>query len=274
MKVYSLHPVKAHPDIVMDAYIPEIITHHHERVQMPAMLIIPGGAYKFHSPNECEQTAIRFCGAGYASFVLRYSVDRDADFPKPLIDASDALWFIRSHAEEYSIHPNRIAIMGFSAGAHLASALCTMWHYEELQHDDMPFGGNRPDASVFGYLPTTFEDMYEKMKDKPGFKLHVLGESGRFADITSLTTDNKIDSRTPPAFLWKTIKQVPESTFKYADGLKAAGVPYEVHVFTESSIVTGTMDGYTCAKNTKMWVTLALNWLDIIFGIEEKAFEG
>ena len=272
MKVYELHPVTVHPDIVMDAYIPEIITHHHEQVQMPAMLILPGGAYKFHSPNECEQTALRFAGVGYAAFVLRYSVDQNAAFPKPLIDASEALWFIRKHAEEYHIHPNRIVIMGFSAGAHLASALCTMWHYEELQHEDMPFGDNRPDASVFGYLPTTFEDMYEKTKDLPGFKLHVLGESGRFSDVRSLTTDNKIDDRTPPAFLWKTTLQVPESTFKYADGLKAAKVPYEVHVFTEHSVVTGTMDGYTCAKNTKMWVTLALNWLDEIFGVEDQPF--
>ena len=77
----------------------------------------------------------------------------------------------------------------------------------------------------------------------------------------------------PVAFLWKTTMQVPESTFQYADGLKAAGVPYEVHVFTEHSVVTGTMDGYTCAKNTKLWVTLALNWLRELFGIEDQPFK-
>ncbi len=69
MQVLTLHPVQAHPDIVMDAYIPELMTHD-GRLTMPAMLIIPGGAYKFHSPRECEHTAIRFCGAGYSQTYL------------------------------------------------------------------------------------------------------------------------------------------------------------------------------------------------------------
>lgn len=272
MKTLTLHPVPQHPHIVMDAYIPQLFTHRGDQIIMPAMLILPGGAYKFHTPNECEQMAMRFCGAGYASFVLRYSVDQDADFPKPLIDASEALWFIRSHAAEYAIHPNRIAVMGFSAGAHLASALCTMWHYPELQREGMPAGGNRPDASVFGYLPTTFEDMVERMQNVPGFKLHVLSDEGRFADVKSLTTHALVDNRTPPAFMWKNTKHIPESSYRYAEALKAAGVPYEVHVFSDDVSVNGTTDGWKAAKNTKLWVTLALNWLDYIYGVEDQPF--
>lgn len=272
MKVFSVHPVLQHPNIQMDCYIPEIFTHRNQQIQMPAMLICPGGAYQFHTPNECEQMAMKFCGSGYASFVLRYSVGENAAFPKPLIDASEALFYIRSHAEAWSIHPNRIAVMGFSAGAHLASALCTMWHYPELQREGMPFGGNRPDASVFGYLPTTFEDMVERMQNVPGFHLHVLGTEGRFADVKSLTTHALVDDRTPPAFMWKNTKHIPESSYLYADALKAAGVPYEVHVFSDKVSVNGTCEGWQCAKNTKLWIMMAMNWLDFIYGVEDQPF--
>ncbi len=272
MKIFTVHPVETHPNVSLDAFIPEIYTHRNVRIQMPAMLICPGGAYQFHTPNECEQMAMRFCGAGYACFVLRYSVGADAAFPKPLIDASESLWYIRKNAEEFSIHPNQIAVMGFSAGAHLASALCTMWHYPELQHKGMPMGGNRPDASVFGYLPTTFEDMVERMQNVPGFHLHVLGESGRFADVKSLTTHALVDDRTPPAFMWKNTKHIPESSYRYAEALKEASVPYEVHVFSDRVSVNGTCDGWECAKNTKLWVPMALNWLDFIYGREDQPF--
>lgn len=272
MRVFTIRPVEHHHHVTLDAYVPELYTHSGVHVRMPAMLILPGGAYRFHTPNECEQMAMRFCGAGYACFVLRYSVDASAGFPGPLIDASESLWYIRKNAEELYVYPDRIAVMGFSAGAHLASALCTMWHYPELQHEGMPEGGNRPDASVFGYLPTTFEDMVERMKNVPDFRFHVLAESGRFSDIKSLTTHNLVDRRTPPAFLWKNTQHVPESSYRYAEALKAAGVKYEVHVVSDDVPVNGTCEGWQCAKNTKLWVMLALNWLDYIYGVEDQPF--
>jgi len=269
MLTFTVKPVAEHPDVTLDAYIPELIRHSGERRLMPAMLIFPGGAYRFHSPNECEEIAMRYCGSGYACFVLRYSVGDDAAFPRPLIDASESLWYIRSHAEEYSIHPERIAVLAFSAGAHLASALCTMWHYPELQRDGMPFGGNRPNASVFGYLPTTFEDMIDRMPAGAP-RLNVLAESGRFADVASLTTHKLVDDRTPPAFMWKNTKQAPESSFLYADALKAAGVQYEVHVFSDTRPVSGNCENIVCAKNTKLWLQMSLNWLDFIYGVEDE----
>ena len=272
MRTFTVRPVSFHENVTLDAYIPELYTHRGDRIKMPAMLILPGGAYRFHTPNECEQMAMRFCGEGYACFVLRYSVDNHADFPKPLLDASESIWYIRKNVDEFSVYPDRIAVMGFSAGAHLASALCTMWHYPELQHEGMPEGGNRPDASIFGYLPTTFEDMVERMKDVPGFKLHVLAEEGRFADVKSLTTHDLVDERTPPAFMWKNIKHIPESSYRYAEALKAAGVKYEVHVFSDDVSVNGTCDGWQCAKNTKLWVLLAKNWMDYIYGVEDQPF--
>ncbi len=270
---FVLKPVPDHDKVTLDAYIPELYPRGHERATLPAMLILPGGAYRFHSPNECEQMAMRFCGAGYACFVLHYSVDKDAWFPTPLIDASESLWLIRKNAAAWWIDPEKITVMGFSAGAHLGSALCTMWHYPELQSEGMPYGGNRPNASIFGYLPTTFEDMAERAKDNPDFHLHVLGKEGRFSDVRSLTTDVLVDERTPPAFLWKNTRHVPESSFRYAEALKAAKVPYEVHVFTDNVAIGGICEGWECAKNTKLWVTLALNWLDQIFGVTEQPFE-
>lgn len=270
MKLVKLFPSPGRGNVVLEGYIPELALFPNGVRVLPAILILPGGAYRFVSPGEGEEVALRFCGEGYACFVLKYSVGDDAGFPKPLEDASRSMWMIRQHAEEWHIDPKRVAVMGFSAGAHLGTALATMWHYPELQSEDMPEGGNRPDACVFGYTPTTFEGFEEKAKKDgmpfvPGQHLNVLGE-GHFADITSLTTHKLVDKRTPPAFLWKTNLCYPESTFLYAEALKEAGVPYEVHVFTDTKRAGGLCNRGGYAANTQMWVQMALNWLAMVMG--------
>ena len=91
-----------------------------------AVLIIPGGAYWMLGDAEADPVAHFFLSEGFNAFVLRYSVGRGVDsvWPKPLMEASAAMKFIRDHAEEFHIDPDYVFVIGFSAGGHLAGNLC------------------------------------------------------------------------------------------------------------------------------------------------------
>ena len=83
--------------------------------QHSAVILCPGGGYEFCSDREAEPIAMRFAGYGIQAFVLRYSVV-NKPFPTALLELAAAVSYVRSHAEEYDIHPDRIAVCGFSAG--------------------------------------------------------------------------------------------------------------------------------------------------------------
>lgn len=85
----------------------------------PAVLVIPGGGYAMTSDREAEPIALKFVGAGYHAFTLRYSV-HPSTYPTALIEASAAMALIREHADQWHINPDAVAVLGFSAGGHLA----------------------------------------------------------------------------------------------------------------------------------------------------------
>ena len=126
---------------------------HEDREIHPAMVIVPGGAYRNASPSEAHLPAETFYRYGYNVFVLVYTVNL-LDTPlkmQPLQDISRAVRMIRSKADRYSVDPDRVAVCGFSAGGHLAASLCV--HYKDVMDPDERFNGwtNRPDAAILAY---------------------------------------------------------------------------------------------------------------------------
>ena len=106
------------------------------------------------SDREGEPVAVAFMREGFDTFVLYYSLGDDSAYPGPLDDAAKAIWYVRSHAEEWGIDPDAIAVMGFSAGAHLSSLISTQWNYNGLEDRlGIPAGGAKPNAAVLGYGP-------------------------------------------------------------------------------------------------------------------------
>lgn len=256
----ELSPVEQRPWIKMKAYVPERYDREQVRQKLPAILILPGGAYRFHSEYECAPMALRFCMEGFACFVLYYSVGAQAAYPAPLEDASQAMVTIRRRAREWWLDPCKIAVMGFSAGAHLAGALCTMWHLPELQTGISP-RENRPDAAVLGYLPTGFTQLAEKLRrEGSDATLPVLGK-GRFAQLDAFTLTTQVDRRTPPAFVWKTTRHLPENGMAYAQALQKYDISFEVHIFSDDVPNNGVLDVHASACNTPMWVPMAVKWL-------------
>lgn len=263
----------------------------------PSVLILPGGGYVTHTTWEMEAMAAWFAEHGFIPFVLAYSLNEFAQYPRPLLEASKAVWHIRSHSAEYGVDPNKIAVVGFSAGAHLATMLATQWQEPwSREGTGIPEGGNRPNATVTGYTPTTFENFAEcsgvdaSSSAWPG---RLLSKEGRFSVFKALTTHTRVTPLTPPAFLWKTTSDRPPGTFRYAAALARNGVDAEVHVFAddqrcasaaafhdsggevaELASAAGAPDSDVYGKNTQRWALMAVDWLNRTFSKANTALLG
>lgn len=113
----------------------------------PAMVICPGGAYRWRSPREKDSPALEFLSMGYQVFVLEYSCGTEAAGFKPLRQLAGAVAHLRANHEAWQIDPEKIAVLGFSAGGHLAASLGAFWNDPELGFS----ADVKPDALVLCY---------------------------------------------------------------------------------------------------------------------------
>lgn len=242
--------------------------HNYWQIQKrPAIIIFPGGAYKELSEREGEAVALTFLREGFNTFVLYYSVGDYSAYPAPLIDASKAIWFVRQHAEEWHTDPDKIAVMGFSAGGHLAGLLATEWNLDGI-HDKAgsPLEGNKPNAAILGYAPT----MNEKLHDSTD----VGTEVGKMISeqVPEYETYKYVTKDTCPMFIWTTWLDPLVSSansLKMAEALAEQGVQYELHIFnrgTHGMSVCNNLSDYeapeeVCPPNAKTWVPMCVQWL-------------
>ena len=211
----------------------------------PGIVIFPGGGYEFTSDREAEPVALRFLSLGFSAFVVRYSVS-PRRHPAPLLDASAAVALVRRRAQEWNVDPAKIAVCGFSAGGHLAGSVGTLWNEPELAAAlGLAPGENRPDAMVLCYPVIT-----SGQKRHGGSFLNLLGEEPDPALLKKLSLENSVGPHTPPAFLWHTADDdcVPcENSLLMAGALKAAGVPFELHLYASGvhglSLCSAQTDG-------------------------------
>ena len=166
---------------------------------------------------------------GISAFVLHYSV-APARHPQPYHDVRRAIQWVRAHAEEFNIDPNRIGVLGFSAGGHLAGSAATMWEDPELAiGDELDSVSARPDLAVMCYPVVTAnpETCHE------GSVVNLMGDT---PDRDAFSIEKRVSENTPPVFLWHTVADatVPvDNAFLMAQALGKAGVEYELHVFPE-----------------------------------------
>jgi acetyl esterase/lipase len=168
----------------------------------PAVLVLPGGGYAFCSDREAEPIALAYLAEGFNAFVLRYAVGPDAPWEQSFADGRAGLAWVRAHAAELDIDPAKVAVVGFSAGGHLATSLGTL-------------SDNRPDALVLGY-PVT------------------LAEFGPVMGKEVPDTPAAVTQDTPPTFLFSTYADalVPiRNSLTFLTALAAHEVPFESHIY-------------------------------------------
>ena len=227
----------------LTAYIADSSNEMSTAAQRPAILIFPGGGYAFCSDREAEPIALAYLAQGFNAFVPRYTVGMgDEIFNKAFADAQAAIAAVRANAADWQVS-ERLGLIGFSAGGHLAASLATR-------------GPDRPDALLLGYA-VTLET--------------TIGRGVPYPD----TTPN-VDASTPPTFLFHTRTDIvvpPRHALQFATALDQAGVPYELHVFADGPHGLSLSNPMVANGAARMvqprfgeWLELSVSWLRTLWG--------
>ena len=198
------------------------------------VVVCPGGGYGMLAvDHEGKQIADWLNARGVAAFVLRYRLGPRYHHPIELGDAQRALRFVRYHAADYGIAPDRIGIWGFSAGGHLASTAGT--HFDSGQTgapDPIDRVSSRPDFMILCYPVISFTTPYVHL----GSMKNLLGDKPDPQLAASLSNETQVTPQTPPTFLFHTTTDsgVPvENSVLFYLALRKAGVPAEMHIYEE-----------------------------------------
>jgi acetyl esterase/lipase len=224
-----------------------------------AVIIAPGGGYVRLSANhEGRQVANWFNAMGVAAFVLIYRLGPKYRHPIELGDAQRAIRMVRARAKEFDVLPDRIGIMGFSAGGHLASTAET--HFDAGNpgaEDPVERVSCRPDFAILGYAVTTF--MVPDLRGSSAKAL--IGENATEQQLEELSNERHVTAQTPPTFLLSTNedKSVPaENSLLFYMALRKAGVPAEMHIFERGPHGVGLDLGDAVLGE---WPRLLANWM-------------
>lgn len=246
-------------DCFVDAYLQEQVT---ENRPLPAIVICPGGGYEIVSDREASPVAKEYVAAGYHVFVLTYSTGKDASGFRPLSQLADTICHIRKHASAWNVDPEKIAVCGFSAGAHLAASSGTLFSDPKFlaawnRQEDM-----RPNAMVLCY-PVILANEYAHK----GSICNVSGAQENEALYRFFGLDQHVSESTPPTFLWHTAADlaVPvENSLAFAAALSRAKVPYELHIFPEGrhGMSVCTQEVATPDAYNRRWVDWSIQWLN------------
>ena len=202
-----------------------------EQATGTAIVICPGGGYgNLAMSHEGHQVAQWLNSVGVSAFILKYRHGPVYNHPVPLLDAQRAIRTVRARAEEFNIYPDRIGILGFSAGGHLASTAGTHFDSGKPNGDDIDKVSSRPDFMVLVYPVITMDDKYTHQ----GSKRNLLGENPDEKLVKLLSNETQVTENTPPTFLILTDedKTVPSPNgVEFYLALHKAGVPAEMHIY-------------------------------------------
>jgi acetyl esterase/lipase len=230
-----------------------------ERRTGAAVVICPGGGYwVVAAGHEGADVAKRFNEMGVAAFVLKYRIPDEKSMRNtsngPLQDAQRAIQQVREHAIEWNIDTNRIGIMGFSAGGHLAATAGTL--FQKAVIDNPMHTSLRPDFMVLVYPLITFTDTTVNPR---GFNDKLLGKNASADLIREFSPELQVTPQTPPTFLVHA-KDDPLSvrnSLLFSEALKKNGVPTELYLYEKGG------HGYGMYNKTSSvrWMDLVEDWL-------------
>lgn len=238
MKTYELI-LNEERHVTLTAYIQDV-GGEYAFTERPAVLVLPGGGYAMCSDREADPVALAFLKAGYQAFVLRYTVTSKGKWPLPLEDYEAAMALIEEKTE-WHIARGKVAVIGFSAGGHLAACAATM-------------AKHRPAAAILGY-PAILQDILDLCQ--PGLPVPT----------------EYIDRLTPPCFLFacrddSTVPIAHSLAFEMA--LARSGIQFESHIYSYGDHGFSTADKFQqlqpMCHRAYGWVEDCLDWLKEVLG--------
>ncbi|HMC01671.1 MAG TPA: alpha/beta hydrolase [Flavobacteriaceae bacterium] len=225
-----------------------------------AVVICPGGGYSHLAlDKEGFKVAKWLNTIGVTAFVLKYRLPSDEIMENktigPLQDAQESIRMVRRNAKKWNIDPEKIGIMGFSAGGHLASTLSTHYLDEVYGHDNI---SAKPDFSILIYPVISMEDNITHQ----GSKTNLLGEEPSENLIKLYSNEQKVDSLTSPTFLVHATDDksvLVENSIKYYMALKNNNVLAEMHIYE----IGGHGFGLGSNGTNEYWTKDCENWLKL-----------
>jgi acetyl esterase/lipase len=223
------------------------------------VIVAPGGSYTVLAMNhEGRQVANWLNSLGMTAFVLKYRLGPKYHHPIELGDAQRAIRLVRSRAKEFGIRQDRIGIMGFSAGGHLAATVGTHYdHGDPAASDPIDRMSCRPDFLVLAYPVISFVAPYSHSRSAR----NLLGDNPDMQVREELSNELHVTPDTPPTFLFSTStdKVVPsENSVAFYLALHTAGVSAELHIFQKGPHGVG-LDSADPVLG--VWPTLLANWM-------------
>ena len=225
----------------------------------PAVVICPGGGYgHLAMDHEGHQIAQWLNAMGVHGIILEYRHAPLYNHPVPMMDAEHAMRTARARADEWNIDPNRIGIIGFSAGGHLASTIAT--HFDEgsaTSTDPIKRVSSRPDFAILVYPVITFQNDYTHR----GSRKNLIGDNPDPSLIELYSNERQIQPFTPPTFLVHSSddKVVPvENSLRYFQELSRQGISAEMHIYQYGG------HGYGMAPNDPIlhsWTKRCEDWM-------------
>lgn len=198
-----------------------------------AVVVCPGGGYgALATGHEGHDVAVFFNKLGVSAFVLTYRIAPKYRHPCPMLDVQRAIRTVRSRAAEWKLDPERIGVMGFSAGGHLASTAVTYFDDGKADAEDpIDKAGCRPDFGILVYPVIVLDKPYTHQ----GSKKNLLGQRvGDSELVEDLSTEKRVTAKTPPCFLMHTSGDTgvpPENSIDFYLALRKHKIPAELHIY-------------------------------------------
>lgn len=234
----------------------------------PCLIICPGGGYSFCSQREAEPIALQFLAEGFHVFVLNYSTAPHR-FPNQLRQVAAVMELIFENASKWHCDTEHVALMGFSAGGHLAAHYANAYDIPEVREVFPDSKGVQ--ASILCYPVITACPEQGHMGSFENLLGHMPltdEEQQRFS------CQNLVSERTPPTFLWHTApdETVPvANSLLYAQALTENIIPVEMHIFPFGGHGLATATEQTVGElepnvsRNAVWMEYARNWLNMTF---------
>jgi acetyl esterase/lipase len=258
---------KAKEKTQVTLYIPDVWKEVDEGQTFPCIVICPGGSYWWCSEREAEPVALRMLGNGIAAAVVNYACQYQ-HYPLQLLEILAAITYIRRNSKSLHIDPEKIAVMGFSAGGHAACTAGLFWQ-EKLAEDTLGIahGEDKPNGMILCYPVITSGEFTHE-----GSMKCLLGDDPNAELVAKMSLENQVTENAPKAFIWHTSEDglVPvENSLLIATALHKKGIDVEMHIYPRGghglSLCDETVtkrDGLDdAAKYCSDWVPHCIKWI-------------
>ncbi len=269
MKHERIYLIEGEADVYLDTYVADPIRDFTRK----AILVIPGGGYgQVCSDREGEPIAMAFMPYGYNAFVLHYSVNRKAAFPKQLIEVALAIKHIKDNAANYDLDPEELFVVGFSAGGHLCASAGILWKLPEIYEAvEMPYGYNKP-KGIMPIYPVVSAD--PDIRHAGSIMNLWCADSPSEEQCRQVSLEKHVDADSVPAFIVhsqhdRTVNV--QNSLVLADAYTKAGVSYDLHIYSHVPHGAGLGNQITWHGHPEYihpafaeWVRMAAAWAETL----------